>query len=275
MSDLLRVLSFGAGRQTVALARMALEGAHGLPPLDAMIFADTGAEMLGTYRAAALIEVACERQGVRFLTVRCDRKRSSGSLFNDLMGVGVDSQWSSPPLFVRNPDGSQGFTRRQCTSDFKIDPIMRAIRELAGIGRRRKFDAPVVECWHGISADERQRMRLADRPWYRLRYPLIECGLNLGDCILWLERNGHEVPPKSACFFCPYQSDRRWKELRDHHPGLWADAVQLDAHLRTNPGAGGLKGTPYLHRSCRPLPEVSFDDTGDLFADECAGVCGV
>jgi hypothetical protein len=46
----IRVLSFGAGRQTVALARMSLDGE--LPPLDHMIFADTGAELPGTYAAS-------------------------------------------------------------------------------------------------------------------------------------------------------------------------------------------------------------------------------
>jgi hypothetical protein len=118
-------------------------------------------------------------------------------------------------------------------------------------------------------------MRLSDRPWYTLRYPLIERGLHLGDCIRWLERNGHEVPPKSACFFCPYQSSARWRDLRDRHPGRWGEAVRLDAHLREHREAMGLKGTPYLHPSRVPLQDVVFDESGDLFADECAGVCGV
>jgi hypothetical protein len=269
---MIRVLSFGAGRQTVALARMALAGLF--EPLDAMVFADTGAELPGTYRHADMIEAACLERGVKFVRVRNQRPRSSGDLLADLMQPNSRGRWSSPPLFIRDRKGD-GFTRRQCTGDFKIDPIGKAVRELAGVGRRRKFAAPVLEHWIGISADERQRMRVADRPWFTLRYPLVERGLRLGDCIEYLNRHGHEVPPKSACFFCPYQSDKRWRELRDHHPGEWDRAVALDEHLRTNREAMGLHGTPYLHRSRRPLAQAVFDETPDLFADECSGNCGV
>lgn len=274
MSAPLRVLSFGAGRQTVALARMSLDGAHDLPPLDAMIFADTGAELPGTYRAADQIEAACHNRGVRFIRVRNERSRSSGNLYDDLMQPNSRGRWSAPPLFLRDAKGD-GFTNRQCTGDFKVDPITKVHRELAGVGRRRKFAGPLLECWIGISADEPQRQKVSTRPWITYRHPLVELRLHLGDCIEYLKRNGYEIPPKSACFFCPYQSDRRWSALKDEHPGAWGKAVRLDEHLREHSEAMGLKGTPYLHPSRRPLAEVSFDTTGDLFADECHGVCGV
>lgn len=93
---MIRVLSFGAGRQTVALARMSLDGAAGIEPLDAMVFADTGAELPGTYRAADQIEAACHDRGVRFIRVRNEKARSSGNLFDDLMHQGRPAPPSAP-----------------------------------------------------------------------------------------------------------------------------------------------------------------------------------
>lgn len=43
--------------------------------------------------------------------------------------------------------------RRQCTSDYKIVPIRRKVRELLGLTGRRSPDHPVVEQWLGISFD--------------------------------------------------------------------------------------------------------------------------
>ena len=37
------------------------------------------------------------------------------------------------------------------------------------------------------------------------------------------------------------------------------------------------RGTPYLHRDCKPLATVEFNskNQGDLFQNECEGICGV
>lgn len=44
---MIRVLNLGGGVQSVCIARMSLDGE--LPPLDHMLFADTGAEWPETY----------------------------------------------------------------------------------------------------------------------------------------------------------------------------------------------------------------------------------
>ena len=124
--------------------------------------------------------------------------------------------------------------------------------------------------------------------WQRVWHPLIEGPrpMNRWDCEVWLRERGYPVPVKSACFFCPYQSDRRWRACRDLHPELWRKAVDLDHHLRANAEYVGLKGTPYLHADRVPLDQVDlrtpeergqttmeFDNDG--FRDECHGTCGV
>lgn len=282
---MIRILSFGAGVQSQAVARMSLDGI--LPPLDHLIFADTGAEWPETYEAATEIENACHNRGVGFHRVTNHYERSSGSLFYDLEGDGTSARWSSPPLHLDNSDvgGRPALAMRQCTGDFKLDPIMRKTRELAGIpvgGRGPK--GIVVETWLGISLDERQRMKTGSFRWHSVWHPLIEGPepMTRWDCALWLGRQGYRVPVKSACVFCPYQSDRRWLRLADEHPETFARVDRLDGHLRT---AGNFKGTPYLHRSLKPVGEVverlrrereaSPEFDVELFDDECGGVCGV
>lgn len=61
--------------------------------------------------------------------------------------------------------------------------------------------------------------------------------------------------------------------MRDHHPQEWAGAVTFDYQLRTTE-LGGIKATPYLHRSLLPLELAPIDQVtygeqaqrqGDLF----------
>jgi|SRR5580765_221025 len=281
------IMSFGAGVRSTAIVRMSLEGE--LPPLDHLIFADTGAEWPETYETAEEIRRACHNRGIGFHRVFSHYKHSSGNLFDDLEGDGPRRRWSAPPLFIDNSDigKSPSMTQRQCTGHYKIEPIARKVRELAGIkpGARGPKEV-VVERWLGISSDEFQRMKLPQFRWEAVWHPLIEGPRRMtrGDCEQWLRRHGYSLPVKSACVFCPYQSDRRWLELADKRPDVFARCGRLDEHLRASP-SGFDKGEPYLHRSLRPLTEVvvslraALDRSPeldlDLFADECSGVCGV
>lgn len=77
---------------------------------------------------------------------------------------------------------------------------------------------------------------------------------------------------------CPFHSDDHWRRMRDRDPEAWADAVSVDASIRT--GFRGIRGDVYLHRSAVPLDQVDLStdaDRGqlDLWPNECEGLCGV
>lgn len=66
--------------------------------------------------------------------------------------------------------------------------------------------------------------------------------------------------------------------MRDHDPEAWADAVTVDATIRT--GFYGIRGEVYLHRSAVPLDEADLSTAADhgqldLWPNECEGMCGV
>lgn len=168
--------------------------------------------------------------------------------------------------------------RRQCTGDFKIVPIRRKVRELAGLTRRRSPEHPVVEQWLGISLDEVVRMKPSREAWQVNRWPLIERRMTRFDCLRWLDRHDYPRPPKSACIGCPFHDNRRWRAIKDHDPEAWADATEVDRAIRT--GLRGIRGEVYLHRSCVPLEDANLStaaDQGqlDLWPNECEGLCGL
>ncbi len=269
----LRVLSLGAGVQSTTLALMA---AHGdiAPPPDCAIFADTGWEPQAVYEHLAWLR----SPNVLPFPVHVV---NNGNLRDNILARRntTGGRFAAVPWYIVNPDGSHGLGRRQCTSEYKLTPLMWKMRELLGVGRRTCIPAGAVEVWVGISLDEVLRMKPARQQWQTTRWPLIEAGMTRRDCLGWLRRHDYPEPPKSACIGCPFHGDRAWRELRDNSPEEWADAVTVDAALREG-DARGMAGVEYMHSSRQPIDEVDLSTAiergqGDLFINECEGMCGV
>jgi hypothetical protein len=173
-------------------------------------------------------------------------------------------------------------SRRQCTAEFKIQPIQRKVRELLGLHKGQRGPKEIAA--HqliGISTDEMVRMKNSTIPYIQNRWPLIELGMSRRDCLAWMERHGYRMPSKSSCTFCPYHDDAMWRDIRDNDPASWAQAIEVDAHLRSgnSRAAEGMRGQLYVHRSCVPLDQVDLRTAADFgqisFLDECDGMCGV
>ena len=65
--------------------------------------------------------------------------------------------------------------------------------------------------------------------------PLVDRRLTRADCVAIIEDAGLPVPPRSSCFFCPFNSADRWLWLHDNHPDLYARAVALEERSRHFP----------------------------------------
>jgi len=278
----LRVFSFGAGVQSSYLARAAMVG--DIEPFDHVIFADTGDEPSAVYDAVEWWRKKFTQSGTAFHIVH---GRTGYAISADLRRVvsGESSNVGNPPLFTVGEDGRQGMIRRKCTSDYKVVPIQRKLRELVGVAGKRHThitEALAVQTF-GISWDEAQRMRDPIYTWLRHDYPLVDARTRRSDCIATLENDDRfPNPVRSACWHCPFHSDEEWRYLRDNDPESFAKAVALDRDLRTGNGLSpsGLTSVVYLHRSRRPLEEVDFDNEedrgqGNLFSEECEGMCGL
>lgn len=257
------IISLGAGRQSTAMVLMA---AHGLisPMPDAAIFADTGDEPAWVYDTLRWLQGANVLPFPVIVTQR-------GRLSDDLV-KGEDE--ARLPAFVK----PTGMSPRQCTRNYKIRPIRRAIREFIGAGQRGYIAPGAVSQWIGISRDEAHRMKPSGVKFMVNRWPLIDMGMSVRDCESWLRANDYPVPWGSACAECPFIDDAFRRRIRDHDPDTWERACQTDDALRSPENVKRFRGELYIHPSRVPLREVDLSGHTaqlDLWGNECEGMCGV
>lgn len=271
---MLKVLSLGAGVQSSTIALMSTAGE--LPPLDCAIFADTGWEPQSVYtwlHDYLIPRLPFPVHVVKKGDLRQEQLTARVRGKND--GTG---RWASLPYYTKEPGAArEGTIRRQCTGEYKIQPIEKKIREILGLKYRQRWPREMtVEQWLGISLDEMQRMKFSTDAWREFWHPLVEKRMSRWDCLQWLKRHGHPEAPRSACIGCPFHSNDEWRRMRGEAPQEWADAVLFDRAIRV---AGGMRGETFIHRQCVPLDKADLStaaDHGQLsFLDECAGVCGV
>ncbi|AVV47930.1 hypothetical protein C6376_36830 [Streptomyces sp. P3] len=156
-------------------------------------------------------------------------------------------------------------TRRQCTGEYKINPIKKKVREILGYPYPARIPKGVfVEQWVGISTDEFHRAKDADVKYMRNRHPLIDMGWSRSDCVRYLTSLGLADTPKSSCLGCPFHGNAQWRNIRDNSPEEWEDVVEFDAAIRkgnarANATGNRLLGEAFLHRSRVPLSEAPID----------------
>lgn len=271
----LRVLSLGAGVQSSVMALMAAHGEIDRP--NCAIFADTQWEPKGVYEHLDWLESVISNP------LRVDHpfpvyRVTNGNIREDaLRGRNTTGQkFSSMPLFTKG--GAMG--RRQCTREYKIDPIRKEIRRILGVKRGARVRHKVTQLI-GISTDEAGRMKPSRDKWCKNTWPLIDADMSRVDCIRWFEKEyPGRVLAKSACIGCPFHNDKSWRDKKVNDPVSFADAVSFDAALRSGGDKGRFYEDVFLHRSLQPLDEVDFrnlEDMGQLnmFNNECEGMCGV
>ena len=280
------IISLGGGVQSSCLAMMAAAGEIGPMP-QAAIFADTQAEPKAVYEWMDWLE-----SQLPFPVWRV----TAGSLADEELKIRVSGKTGREyrstkiPAFALNPDGSTGILGRKCTHDFKILPIEKRLRQECKIKRGQKH--ATVTQWIGISYDEMGRAKASREPWYQMRFPLLELGMDRDECIRWMVKRGYPTPPRSACLFCPFHSDHEWQRIRKGDPEEWAYVQQFERDLQSaarHGGGCGMRSLPFLHPTCVPIadvelrPKVAEKGAKQLtmhamwndIKNDCSGMCGV
>ena len=262
---------------------MALMAAYGeIEPMpDCAIFADTQAEPAYVY---GWLEWLTDLLPFPVYQV------SKGSLRDSILLSATPNEngdfvgrFAGAPFYTTTENGQrEGMLRRQCTREYKVEPITQKLRQLVGLGYRERAPRDVVlaEQWIGISWDEMQRMKDPREKYLRHRWPLIEMRMTRADCLAWMKDHNFPEPKKSACTFCPYHDNHTWQNMVTDDPESFEDACRMDEAIRD--GVRGTKQKLYVHQSLIPLRElakVNFDvpqHYGQMsFLDECDGMCGV
>lgn len=216
MPDKKRILSFGGGLQTTALAILAYKKEV---KVDAAIFADTGAEKPETYwYMAEFMAPLFKEMNVPLTIIKNDQPYYQPDLYGFLWRI-----QDIPSL-----------RQRRCTDHFKIRPI-------------KKYAGKDCIMLIGFSLDEAYRAKRGR--WKYQEHPLIELRMTAQDCHRVITDFGLPVPLKSSCYICPFQRPTEWNWLKNHHPDLFTRALELEAnyhkrkpHMRGSYGL--LSGTP-------------------------------
>jgi len=258
-----RYISWGCGLQSTTLVEMACEGTL---KADAIFFADTRDEPSWVYETLGFWWA---RAPVPIYVV------SKGKLSSDLEAAASEGKrFASIPAWTAGGDGRAAPLRRQCTREYKIEVIEKALRRLLGYEPRARCRHDAV-CIQGISFDELGRCRPARTPWITNEWPLVELGMTRNDCREFLQARNLPIPKKSSCVYCPYHSDKYWRELKEQEPAEFAEACRVDETVR-NMTMRGVQSPCFIHRSLIPLRQADFGaDQRELFDKECSGHCGV
>ena len=217
----LRILSLGAGVQSSTLALMIENGE--LPLIDAAIFADVKGEPQKVYNWLEYLKTKITSYPIHIVTWR--------DLKQDILDAAKGEYKAfAAPFFTKNIEtGKKGMLMRQCTADYKIKPVVQKVRNLLGLkkGEKRKKGTN-VELLMGISLDEVVRMKVNPLKYITNEYPLVDKKMTRQDCLQWLEDNFYPTPPRSACTFCPYHSNKEWLNIKNGDPKEWKEVVEMD-----------------------------------------------
>ena len=245
----MNVLSYGGGKQSVAMCVLASEGI--LPKPDYIVIADTSREARSTWD---------------YLRDYMQPYLAQHDLHVDV----VSHDLSTVDLYGKNGDlllpayTERGKLPTFCSTEWKARVVKRWLRA-RGVER--------CYMWIGFSMDEADRVKHSkdDEGWCRRTYPLLDLMLSRSDCDTIIARAGLPLPVKSACHMCPHRTNEEWRFIRDNYPDQWREAIAVDEEVRE----ADLQGGVYLHKSRVPLAEADLDaDDSKDKARQCGlGFC--
>lgn len=189
----LKVANVGVGVNTVAALLK-----YGIDQYDVRIFANTGSETPDTYEYLYFLN---EIKHWNIIVVSKDGLPIYDFYFK---------KKSFPVKF-----------KRDCTQAFKIVPMKKYLRRT--YGKNVHF---LVDLF--IDAGEFTRMSTSDVTYETLNYPLVYDNIDRKGCEKIIIEHGFPMPSKSGCFFCPFNSKKRWLEIKEKYPELHEKSEALE-----------------------------------------------
>jgi len=250
----LRVVSYGGGTQSTALLVLAAQREIDFP---VFLFANVGDDSEDPATLAYLAQHAVPFAAAHGIDLHVLDKVKRDGTIETLWGRLMKDGSRSLPIPVRMSNGAPG--KRSCTTDFKIRVIRKWLKQ-HGATTRDKATVAI-----GFSADEMERVG-ARRPHdvEEIVYPLLDLGLRREACQRIIERAGLPLPPKSACFFCPFHRPKVFADMRRDRVALFDKAVLLERTLNARRDVLG-KDHVYLTRFARPLDDAVLTAQPNLF----------
>jgi 3'-phosphoadenosine 5'-phosphosulfate sulfotransferase (PAPS reductase)/FAD synthetase len=239
-----RVISYGGGVQSTALLVLAAQGVIDFPTF---LFPNVGDDSEHpdtlTYVRDVAIPWATDR-GIVIHELHATRHGKPETLYGRITKPGH----RAITIPLRGQNGKP--QSRHCTADFKVTVLGQWLKA-NGASR----DSPAI-VGIGISVDELERAgNGTDEPHEQRVYPLLDLAYTRSDCQKIIDDAGLPVPPKSACWFCPFHRPATWAEMRRDDPSHFTSAVALEAMVIARQRMLG-HAPLYLTRFGKPLDEA-------------------
>ena len=267
----MKILSFGAGMQSTALALMSCENAHAkengqeipfplVPVYDLVVFCDLGFEPPWVLSQVEFTRKACEWAGLPF-------KVLPSPLYDDFMRNFGERRTISIPWWTLGDDGHKSRMPRNCTIDYKVELISKFVRwEVLGYkkGQRlRDEDKKSHEMHMGFSAEEARRCKENPNPMFVNRFPLVDMGLTRADNFAYIKDVWGLETKASACCFCPYHKNYFFKHLKENLPETYEKLVGMDELLRDKNPKPPMDSDLFISRSRKRLEDLTPEDCDD------------
>ena len=206
-------------------------------PIDCVLYADTGMEFPEMEaHIAKLDDLLFRERGIHITTLRHPQG------FEWLMFEVPQQQERTITRRVAmglppNGYGWPGMKVRWCTGELKTHLITKEVNRLKRlVGQKSAIQ------YVGIAADEAHRCK--DNP--TKRYPLVEWGITEAQALQICYDRGfdwgglYEIYHRCSCWCCPLNRLDNLRNLRRHHPELWARLRDMDNRAREQFGPGPL-----------------------------------
>lgn len=227
-NDTFSAVSLSGGKDSSCLLILMIE--KGLP-IDSVLYADTFMEFPEMENhIAKLDDFLFRERGLHITTLRhphgfewlmFDEPKQKPSCLENRARLGI------PPY----GNGWPGMKVRWCTGQLKTHLLTKEVNRLKNEKNALHFV--------GIAADEAQRCK-------KEQYPLVEWGITEAEALKICYDHGfdwgglYEIYHRVSCWCCPLQRVGELRNLRHHHPELWARLLDLDKRARAQFGPGPL-----------------------------------
>jgi len=142
---------------------------------------------------------------------------------------------------------------RWCTIEFKVKPYLDYIK-------------PNIPCvsFIGFDAGESRRVERSKtrKPRYAIErkikneFPLFDSGMDRAACIDLIKKHRLDIPPKSGCYFCPFQKNIEYRRLFLEYKDLYRKVEELERNRVA-------KNEIYL-RGGKPISDIAMSHTEPL-----------
>lgn len=272
----MKILSFGAGMQSTALALMACENAQAngelpypaVPVYDAVIYCDLGLEAPWVYDQLEFTRNACQKAGIFF-------KVLNTPLYQDFLDNFGERRTISIPWWTIREDGHKSKMPRNCTIDYKVNEITKYVRwELLGYQKGQRLkpeDIKAHEMHMGFSIEESRRCHENPHQLFVNRFPLVDMGFDRAASYAYILENWDMKTKASVCAFCPFHRNYFFWHIKDHAPATYQAVVKVDHLLRDKTPKPPMDSDLFISRSRKRIEDLTPEDCQDA---ECFEYCG-